>query len=169
MQPWLHFPTNCEINDDRQRWRLNQAFGEATISVNGVGDSISDVITLGDLKTQRTQSQLFQWCEETGESQRKTTWVADHSLPEAIVDSECSQLILSADKSSEGAELDTGGNHQPIAGETAFRIWAETMAASVQTGNSGEILTPVASQLANLRCLTKQPLWLLVLWVCSVR
>ena len=150
------FPTSA-LNDDgqsdRQRWRLNQSFGEATISIHGVGDAISDVITLGDLKTQRTQTQLIEWCDETAGPGQSLAWVSDQPLPEFLVDTSKVQLSLTADKA--GASESAQGQ---IFGEEAFRVWAETMVASIQSqGNRGVGIpvavagkTPMSSQTATL-------------------
>ncbi|MEL6895698.1 MAG: hypothetical protein AAFP90_06330, partial [Planctomycetota bacterium] len=61
-------------------WRLLQAFGELTIGVRGLGSEIQDVITLGNLNTQRNQSQLQDWCTYSGHNTDSVTWVTDGEL-----------------------------------------------------------------------------------------
>ena len=134
---------NGESQSDRQQWRLNQSFGESTISINGVGRDIRDVITLGDLRTQRTQSQLQDWCEETAGRQQSLAWVTDHAMPEKFVESACRQLIL-ADSSD--AEVEPNPEDGPrLVGEAALGAWAEATATCIQReGKSGDCF-PVAA------------------------
>ena len=142
-------PADMSDNESRS-WRLNQAFGEATISINGVGDSVNDVVTLGDLKTQRTQSQLLELCDDTSAREQLQAWIADHALPEMIVDSSCPRLLLGDDRSGDDARNE-------IAGESAIRMWAETMATGVQKGGNDSAVPvaiarkpPMTSQAATL-------------------
>ena len=120
---------------DRQPWRLNQAFGETTISINGVGNEITEVITFGDLNTQRTQSQLFEWCDETARPEQTLTWVTDQRLPDGLADDTCPQLSLTADQAESQSE---------ITGESAFEHWAETMAACIQRQGKDDARLPIA-------------------------
>ena len=136
-----------DTNDfDRRHWRLNQAFGESTISIHGVGDEINDVVTFGDLKTQRTQSQLLEWCDQTDRPELDQAWVADRHLPSELCEDTCHRVFLTADNP---IEADVGGvaeafreTGSEIIGDSAFQTWAKAMAACVQTERS--VRTPVA-------------------------
>ncbi|MEL6109330.1 MAG: PilN domain-containing protein [Planctomycetota bacterium] len=138
------FPEGLALNSDhseRRVWRLNQAFGESTLSVSGVGPDIRDVITLGDLKTQRTRSQLLEWCEQTAESSESVTWVTDQNLPELFAGSACAQLSLLEELPPSS---DSDVEAQRFSGEEAIRIWAATIAATLQTDSRNAVRMPIA-------------------------
>lgn len=141
------FPTvfgDKQDDSDRRPWRLNQAFGETTVSINGVGNDISEVITFGDLKTQRTQSQLLDWCDETERPNLATAWVTDQRLPEELVVGSCPRLSLAPDgieDAIQAGESETGSN---ITGESAFRHWAETMAVCLRGDRNADVRMPIA-------------------------
>ena len=139
------FPSGFAKNSgdfERQPWRLNQAFGESTISLNGVGGEIQDVITLGDLKTQRTRSQLFEWCEQTEGTGQLAAWVTDQPLPELFNDTVCSALCLTDGRFEQSAEDEHAASR--IEGEAAARVWAETIATAMEKDRHGATRMPVA-------------------------
>lgn len=142
------FPGNADAGikslGESQSWTLNQAFGEATISINGVGENVRDVITLGDLQTQRTQTQLMEWCDAATAEQQPLAWVSDHRLPEAIVDPDCPQLLLTASPSRDEHQGSAEDSSELITGETALRAWAETMTASIQSCEGADATMPLA-------------------------
>jgi Tfp pilus assembly protein PilN len=133
---------------ERQAWRLHQCFGEATISLKGHsfrGQSprnrqwqVDDVIALGDLSTQRTQSQLLDWCEETATVEESLAWITDQPLRDVPVNSSADAgavLSLSdAEVPSVSADATTG-----LFGDAALRVWAETMAAALREDREGRI------------------------------
>ncbi len=137
------FPTEQNASGtqaDSHPWRLIQAFGESTISVEGRGNDIQDVLTFGDLKTQRTRSQLVEWCEEEGN--KSLAWVTDQPLPELLVDPRCKQILLYGDTNS-GAAAPDQSSRVSIGGESALRSWAETIARTLRVSRSAKRPIPV--------------------------
>ncbi|MEM7558284.1 MAG: hypothetical protein AAF394_04110, partial [Planctomycetota bacterium] len=137
------FPTDQNASGthvDGHPWRLIQAFGESTISVEGRGNDIQDVLTFGDLKTQRTRSQLGEWCEE--EESKSLAWVTDQPLPELLVDPECKQILLSGETNSGTADADES-SRGCIGGESALRSWAETIARTLRASGTAKRPVPV--------------------------
>ena len=163
------FPRNLfgdPDTEDRRPWRLHQAFGESTISIKAVGSDIKDVITLGDLKTQRTRLQLQQWCDETADGQQQQqqqqAWITDQPLPDRVDCSGAAVLCLAdvdvlsdpLDHDESPAADDSHRTAPPASGESstlrlrgdaALRVWAETTASALQPDRQGEVTgMPVA-------------------------
>jgi len=137
------FPTDKNVSStqvDSHPWRLIQAFGESTISVEGRGNDIQDVLTFGDLKTQRTRSQLVERCEE-GEN-KSLAWVTDQPLPELLVAPECKQILLFGETNSGTADAEESSRGS-IGGESALRSWAETIARTLRASRSAKRPVPV--------------------------
>ena len=125
---------------DGHGWRLIQAFGESTISVEGCGDAIQDVMTFGDLKTQRTRSQLVDLYDE--EENKSVAWVTDQPLPDLLVDPEHTQVLLlgeAVNGTPEPEELPRGF----IARQAALGTWAETIARTLPVSRSAKRPAPV--------------------------
>ncbi|MEO1528861.1 MAG: PilN domain-containing protein [Planctomycetota bacterium] len=135
-------------DSERERWRLNQAFGESTLSISGVGSDIRDVIALGDLKTQRTRSQLLDWCNQTAGSKESVAWVTDQSLPELFADSACAQVLLGDDVPQGPDELHPEGSTEQFFGEEALRCWAEAIVGTLQSDprNGAQMPIVIASK-----------------------
>ena len=66
---------------DSDSWRSIQSFGDTTVAVLGLGNKVVDVLSLGNISTQRTRSQLAEWREETRTEQEVVSWISDGALP----------------------------------------------------------------------------------------
>ncbi|MEM9643484.1 MAG: PilN domain-containing protein [Planctomycetota bacterium] len=137
------FPADLidDADSSSQPWRLNQAFGETTVSVNGIGDAVYEVLTLGDLRTQRTRSQLLEWSGSQTEQEVAVAWVTDRTLPDPLLDAGSTRLMLAEDAMISDVESeDISQVH--ITGESAIRIWAETVAATLRIRGKGDAQMP---------------------------
>ena len=104
-----------QANAAPNRWRLHQCFAEATIALRGVGSEIRDVITLGNLKTQRNQTQLLDWSEESNTDQEALAWITDQPLLDHVDYSAATVLSL--------AEAGSG--------TSALEAWGQSIANSL--------------------------------------
>ncbi|MEM6363591.1 MAG: PilN domain-containing protein [Planctomycetota bacterium] len=138
------------VNDtEQQSWRLIQCFGEMTIGVQGVDSGLLDIITLGNLSTQRNRSQLNEWWS-TGEIQdERVVWVTDGPIDNGLITDACTVLSLTGDEGVEASGMAGPLSPDPFApdspramveaSEAAFRIWAETIAASLEIDRLGAV------------------------------
>ena len=96
-------------------------------------------------KTQRTRSQLFEWCEETAGQGQSLAWVTDQPLPELLVETACKQLSLAPESVDDTTDQEPEKiSHERVTGELALRAWAETMASTVQSDRKDAPRIPVA-------------------------
>ena len=109
------------------------------------------MVTVGDVKTQRNQTQLLDWSDATVADKELVVWITDQPLPQQMDYSSSTVLLLSdfSDPVNQGEhfrQVHDGGANQTVnqlAGKAALDLWAETISAElIQAGRDGNL--PVA-------------------------
>ncbi|MBM83509.1 MAG: hypothetical protein CMJ78_23365 [Planctomycetaceae bacterium] len=91
-----------ELAQNDQTWRVIQSFGDTTVAVLGCGTGVVDVLSLGNISTQRTRSQLADWTEDTRVEGETLSWISDGFLPEDLNAPDDWHLDLSSEVARSG-------------------------------------------------------------------
>ncbi|WP_149495197.1 PilN domain-containing protein [Roseiconus lacunae] len=127
---------------EQASWRLLQAFGEMTLGLQGAGSDVRDVITLGNLSTQRNRSQLNNWCGEGEDSDEQVTWVTDGPLRGNLNIGKSTMLSLTNENVNSEVVLSDSPSAREIVGEAAFQVWAESIGESLRADRKGNLASP---------------------------
>ena len=120
-------------------WRLHHCFADATIAIRGSGSEVRDLITLGDLATQRNQAQLRDWCESAPTDQEAFAWITDQPLLDHVDYASATVLSLvenanptiDSNLPPAGQSSNFNSPNDLLSGASALVAWAETMATEL--------------------------------------